>query len=154
MITLHAHDQKSWLETVWEALNGFREDCIPESEKSNDAQWDEITTAMSWINEALGNPDFEYLNQKNGTLDAWLQRECERRGIDINEEVKDWGGVFAIHFSGPEDFSEAEALEAFNRAVAFQNNSKGDPVPPSDRPSPRHGKPDDRVSEDYVKLGF
>ena len=46
------------LETVWEALHGYREDCIPEGKvESYDKQWDDICTAMAWITEAL-NHDF------------------------------------------------------------------------------------------------
>ncbi|WP_299592483.1 hypothetical protein [uncultured Tateyamaria sp.] len=42
------------LEVVWEALAQVREELLPEGEPIYDAQWDEITTAMGWITEALG----------------------------------------------------------------------------------------------------
>ncbi len=41
------------LDTVWEALHGYREDCIPETDAMYDEQWDDICTAMAWIKEAL-----------------------------------------------------------------------------------------------------
>jgi hypothetical protein len=50
---LTAHNQKSWMETIWTALEMVREDCIPESEPAYDEQWGDICTAMAWISEAL-----------------------------------------------------------------------------------------------------
>lgn len=52
------HNNKvSWTETIWHALAGYREDCI----STDDEQWDEICTAMRWIEEEL-NIDYD----KNG----------------------------------------------------------------------------------------
>lgn len=42
-------NKKSWLRTIWSALHGYREDCI----STDDEQWDEICTAMAWIEEDL-----------------------------------------------------------------------------------------------------
>ena len=43
------------LETIWNALQAYREDSIPEGiEKSWDEEWDEITYAMARITEELG----------------------------------------------------------------------------------------------------
>jgi hypothetical protein len=41
--------------TVWNALHGYREDCIPEGRDygSYDRQWDDICTAMARIQEDL-----------------------------------------------------------------------------------------------------
>jgi hypothetical protein len=50
---LTAHNQKSWMETIWTALEMVREDCIPEGEPMYDEQWGDICTAMAWISEAL-----------------------------------------------------------------------------------------------------
>ena len=50
MIELTENNKVSWTETVWNALQGFREDCI----STDDEQWDEICTAMAWITEELG----------------------------------------------------------------------------------------------------
>ena len=47
---LKRYDILSCLDTVWDALQGFREDCI----STDDEQWDEICTAISWITERLG----------------------------------------------------------------------------------------------------
>ena len=49
MMELHAKDPQTWIETVWDALHGFREDCI----STDDEQWDDICTAMAWITEAI-----------------------------------------------------------------------------------------------------
>ncbi len=57
MKKLHAHDAESWLETVWQALHSFREDCIPEGEKVYDDQWSDICSAMAWIREEMALPD-------------------------------------------------------------------------------------------------
>ena len=37
------------LEFIWDKLHGYREDCIPESNPDYDEEWDDICTAMSWI---------------------------------------------------------------------------------------------------------
>ena len=52
-----AHDAQSWLDCLWHALHGYREDCIPEGEQAYDDEWSDICTAMAWIREALGLPD-------------------------------------------------------------------------------------------------
>ena len=54
MTELHRYNKTSWLDTVWDALQGFREDCI----STDDEQWDEICTAMRWIEEEL-NIDYD-----------------------------------------------------------------------------------------------
>jgi hypothetical protein len=38
---------------VWNALEGYREDCIPEGDDLYDEQWNDICTAMAWIAEEL-----------------------------------------------------------------------------------------------------
>ena len=43
-------DTQQAMEVVWEALYELRGE---EREVANDDQWDEITTAMAWIKEAL-----------------------------------------------------------------------------------------------------
>lgn len=57
MITLHALDAHSWLETVWDALHGYRETCIPEDQQCYDDEWNDICAAMAWIREELNLPD-------------------------------------------------------------------------------------------------
>ena len=44
------------LKVIWDALHGYREDCIPEKaeEEHYDEEWDEICTARAHIHEALG----------------------------------------------------------------------------------------------------
>jgi len=41
---------KESLAIVWEALETYREECIPD----NDEAWDDICTAMARIQESLG----------------------------------------------------------------------------------------------------
>jgi len=52
-MTLTAYNQKSWIETIWDALYMVREDCIPEGDEAYDEQWGDICLAMDWITEAL-----------------------------------------------------------------------------------------------------
>ncbi len=51
--SLHALDPMTWLETVWTALHGYRDDCIPEGEPTYDDHWSDICSAMAWIEEEL-----------------------------------------------------------------------------------------------------
>jgi hypothetical protein len=54
MNNLKHNDLDSILETIWLALEGFRENCIPEGqEQSYDDQWGDICTAMAWVEEDL-----------------------------------------------------------------------------------------------------
>ncbi len=45
---------KNKLSIIWDALHGFREDCIPEGEEMYDVHWDDICEAMAKITEGLG----------------------------------------------------------------------------------------------------
>lgn len=45
---------KSEFETVWYALQCFREDCIPEGDPMYDEQWDAICGSMARIMETVG----------------------------------------------------------------------------------------------------
>lgn len=53
MVKLTHGDVGSWLETIWAALHGYRETCIPEGDAAYDDEWSDITTAMAWIEEEL-----------------------------------------------------------------------------------------------------
>ena len=60
------------LEVIWNALHGFREDCIPEGQdQMYDDQWSEITTSMARITEALG---FE-INSDGDTVETSSEAE-------------------------------------------------------------------------------
>jgi hypothetical protein len=48
-------DYASHLETIWDALAGYRENCIPEGSTEYDDEWNEICTAMAWIAEDVAN---------------------------------------------------------------------------------------------------
>ena len=56
-------DVESMLGVVWDALHGFRENCIPEGTRAYDDHWGEICTAMAWIKEDLEN----YYNRDEDT---------------------------------------------------------------------------------------
>lgn len=56
-MSLHASSRESWMNTVWGALEGYRENCIPPDDPQYDEEWDDICTAMAWIRESLGLPD-------------------------------------------------------------------------------------------------
>jgi hypothetical protein len=48
------NDNDAILETIWKALEGYRENCIPEGlEPHYDEEWSDICTAMAWITEDL-----------------------------------------------------------------------------------------------------
>ena len=47
------HDIKEQLNTVWDALEAYREDLISEGDEQHDAIWDDICTAMALIEENL-----------------------------------------------------------------------------------------------------
>jgi hypothetical protein len=43
----------SMLEAIWQGLEGYRENCIPEGDVQYDEEWGDICTAMAWITEDL-----------------------------------------------------------------------------------------------------
>ena len=47
------NDFKSQLEIVWAALEAYRADLIPEGDEMYDNIWNEVCTAMAWIEEDL-----------------------------------------------------------------------------------------------------
>ena len=51
MKTLNANISETWLDTIWQALECYREDCI--SGEDYDEEWDEVCTAMAWITEQI-----------------------------------------------------------------------------------------------------
>jgi len=55
MTELTKGNTESWFETIWDALHGYREDCIPEGDEAYDEQWSDICTAMAWLREELRN---------------------------------------------------------------------------------------------------
>jgi len=49
------HDLKEQLNIVWDALEAYRADLIPEGDEQFDAIWDDVCTAMAVIEEELGD---------------------------------------------------------------------------------------------------
>jgi predicted nucleotidyltransferase len=41
------------LNTIWEALHTYRENCIPESDPAHNKEWEDITYSMACIMEKL-----------------------------------------------------------------------------------------------------
>ena len=56
---LKHNDMESILNTIWLALEGYRENCIPEGQAEYDEQWSDICTAMAWIQEDLNAQEEE-----------------------------------------------------------------------------------------------
>ena len=52
-MTLRANDRQTWMETIWDALFAYRDNCIPENDAAYDAEWSDICTAMAWLEEEL-----------------------------------------------------------------------------------------------------
>lgn len=52
-MTLRANDKQTWMETIWDALFDYRDNCIPEGDAAYDAEWSDICTAMAWLEEEL-----------------------------------------------------------------------------------------------------
>lgn len=52
---VRSNDVESMLKTVWNALHGYRQTCIPEGAQEYDDEWSDICTAMGWIEEDLEN---------------------------------------------------------------------------------------------------
>ena len=46
-------DNVQAMRVVWQALHALRDTQLPEGITKNDEQWDDICTAMSWIDETL-----------------------------------------------------------------------------------------------------
>jgi hypothetical protein len=57
IMTVTYHCQPSWLDCIWNALHGYREDCIPEGNAEYDREWDDICFAMARIAETLGDDE-------------------------------------------------------------------------------------------------
>ena len=53
MNNLNANDKDTWVETIWDALFKYRDNCIPETDANYDAEWSDICTAMAWLQEEL-----------------------------------------------------------------------------------------------------
>ena len=56
------NNEVSWIATIWTAL-----DELPQEYTESD-QWDDVTTAMAWIQQKLG--------VENHTDDAWVCPDC------------------------------------------------------------------------------
>jgi hypothetical protein len=79
---LQCPNRKAFLETVWDALSSYREDCIPEGDDSYDEQWNDICHAMACLTE-----DLEFLEgQKDGWMDLAIAEG--RSLIERAPEVK------------------------------------------------------------------
>ena len=50
---LKMHDIKQQISIIWDALEAYRSDLIPEGDEQFDEIWDEVCTAMAVIEENL-----------------------------------------------------------------------------------------------------
>lgn len=46
-------NKSSWVSTIWDVLELARDAVIPEGQAENDKVWNEVCTAMAWIEEEL-----------------------------------------------------------------------------------------------------
>ena len=55
------------LNFIWDRLHGYREDCIPVDVDGEpyDGEWDEICTAMAWIEDECGVKRIEGILEYN-----------------------------------------------------------------------------------------
>lgn len=74
MITVTHNDPATWLAAIWDVLHMAREDCISEGTASHDRQWDEVCTAMAWVQESLGLQDGSDEVCRNGK--PWADCNC------------------------------------------------------------------------------
>lgn len=56
---MHRLDSEEHLRVIWDALEAYRADLIPEGDKQYDEIWSEICTAMAFITEDLDCPSDE-----------------------------------------------------------------------------------------------
>ena len=58
------------LNFIWDRLQGYREDCIPSNNPEYDDEWDDICTAMAWIEDECNVERIEgFLEYKKERID-------------------------------------------------------------------------------------
>ena len=62
-------DLEESLECVWNALSGYRKGCI----SGDDEQWDDVCTAMAWIEESLNEDENDTLASENKNFAEYLE---------------------------------------------------------------------------------
>lgn len=120
--TLRANDPATWLETIWSALEGYREDCIPEGEESYDDEWSELTTAMAWIKEALETPPepiaeqllSEALDLLNDAPCFGLRRDRKRTSYELASRID----------AHRRELAEADELDIEERILAKRDHEE------------------------------
>jgi hypothetical protein len=101
-------DTDQSMAVVWQMLHAAREDLIPEGDESYDEQWDEICTAMAWIDDALrAGPDAP---EDKPTFDIYTSK------ID---------GLPVIHIDTPDEWDENENGPMFR---VFINDDTDNPI--------------------------
>jgi len=53
-MSMNRNNSREHLEIIWDALEAYREDLIPEGDPQYDEIWSDVCTAMAWIQEDLG----------------------------------------------------------------------------------------------------
>ena len=51
------HDLNEQIAIIWQALEAYRDDLIPEGDPSYDEEWNDICTAMAVIQEELNKSE-------------------------------------------------------------------------------------------------
>lgn len=106
-LPLTSGDTSQALDVVWNALAMVREDQLPEGDENYDAQWDEITTAMAWITEAL-EQDAEVLENPPPATSVWTEVEIKIFAIRARCQGN-WDNPVLKHF-GPLQTAQYDIL--------------------------------------------
>lgn len=98
---LLAHDPETWMETIWDALHSFREHQLPEGDDQYDEQWDDICTAMAWIEES-----FEAFPEAE-------KKEPEIQTYNVSTALKAYAEGYAVYIAHPLPQDPDERLTSY-----------------------------------------
>ena len=118
---------------MWSALQHWRENLLEEGDEVDDKDWDEITTSMAWITEAL---DCEI--DSNGDT---VLVEPEAKIVQCTNGLGEWELI--LKDGGSEVFDTFE--EASNRALELFPIQDHDVLA-------RNNEPDPKVKEEIREL--
>jgi len=134
-----ANDPPSWLDAVWSALYHWRDELLEEGDEADDKDWDEITTSMAWITEAL---DCEI--DSNGDI-VYAEPECKI--VQCTNGVGEWELI--IKDGGSEVFDTFE--EASNRALELFPIHEHDVLARNSEPDPKVRQEIRELVQKYTK---
>jgi hypothetical protein len=115
------HDLKQQLQTVWDALHAYREDCISEGDEMHDEIWDDVCLAMAVIEENLGIEQIADLDKELTTQEeassflSALENEGRMFHLDDDPETIVWT------FDGSRVFTDQECIPLRKRVEEIFN---------------------------------